>query len=108
MNLSFTDFSLIFLHLSHPRHLSSLPGIIIEPTKLNERYLMLPCYNLHLFSVFIHVFCSLQWRFGQLGKVPKGINQYSMYDPDDPALYGLLDDMTSLPIIDVGKYTQNQ
>ena len=41
-------------------------------------------------------------------KFQKGINQYSMYDPDDPALYGLLDDMTSLPIIDVGKYTQNQ
>lgn len=35
-------------------------------------------------------------------KFQRGINQYFMYDPDDPAVDGLLKDMVKGSVIDVG------
>ncbi|KAK3089025.1 hypothetical protein FSP39_000214 [Pinctada imbricata] len=34
-------------------------------------------------------------------KFQKGINQYFMYDPDDPAIDGMVEEMATLPVIDV-------
>ena len=40
---------------------------------------------------------SMNWE-----KFQRGINQYFMYDPDDPAVDGLLKDMVKGSVIDVG------
>ena len=32
-----------------------------------------------------------------------GVRRYSMYDPDDPAVDGLMEDMTTLPFKSIGK-----
>lgn len=37
-------------------------------------------------------------------KYQRGINQYFMYEPDDPAIDGLMSDMEQETVIDVGMY----